>query len=236
MNAKQNIKMLLMALVAVNMLSACIIETDPYDGRTTTTTTTTTTTETESGPYYEEEVIVEEEVIIEEEVYVPPFHAQMGSVTGEVIDYDDWYETSWQLYTFNFTDVADTYTCGPNMSAVSEGTVATFYLHGFEVSDEFAACPEGRYTVVEECDLYEGEACVEIIHRDEFGHEVGTDWATYGVVNVRLLPARHHGEPHTCLVESSVDGHPDMSLGFELYFDSYDMAPGYDEGASICTM
>jgi len=27
MNAKQNIKMLLMALVAVNMLSACIIET-----------------------------------------------------------------------------------------------------------------------------------------------------------------------------------------------------------------
>lgn len=228
----QTMTKIFLALFALNMFSACLVEFDDQPPRRTTTTTTTTTTE----EHHHDEVIVEEEIIIEEVVHTPIFHPTMGAVSAEVVAYNDRHHTSWQLYTFNFTDEADTYTCGPNMAAMSQGTVATLFVNGYEIDDEFASCPQGRYNVVAECELYEGEACAEIVERDGFGREVATDYATHGVIDIRLVPALHHGEPHRCIIDASVNGNPNMSVDFELFFDSYDLAPYTDEGSSICTI
>lgn len=248
---KHTLKTLALALISMNMFTACVVYDDGgYDyeyerPRQTTTTTTTTTEEVvvddrrdrrDEVIVEEEVVVVEEEVIVEEEIFVPAFVPVMGGVSAELLESDPYYETSWQLYTFNFSDVADSYACTEEMDSISDGSVATIFLAGFEIDDEFAACPVGRYDVVPDCQLYEGEACVEILYRDDYGFEAYSDYATYGVVDVILEPSRHYGEPHRCVVSTSVDGDPGMTFDYELYFDAFDLSPADRAGDTICTM
>lgn len=238
---KKTLTLVPLALIATQIFTGCVIVDEGYDDddryspppRSTTTTTTTTETEV---VYEETEVVYEEEEIIVEESWVPAFAPVMGAVSGELLDYDPYYETSWLFYTYNFSDVSDSYACDAQMSELSVGSVATVHLNGYEVDDEFAACPTGRYMVVPDCELYEGEACVEILFRDEYGYEVGRDWAYTGVVDVTVEPGWRHGDPHLCNITTSVDGHPDMNFSFDLIFDPYDLSSQDRLGGSICTM
>ena len=201
---------LLLASAALLLSSAlttgCVVYDDGAPPRDRGTTTTTTTVE-DRGPI------------------VPSFAPRMGSVTAETLEYDAYWETSWQLYTMNFTDVADTYACGVEMPSVSQGSVASIELHGFEIEDEYAACPTGTYRIVPDCTLGEGEACMELVWRDERGRAAGTEWARGGTITVSLEPAYTLSDPHRCVISTWVDGHPDMSFDYELYFDSYELAP-----------
>ncbi len=216
-----SIKTLALSLIVLTTMSACVIvdDTDTRQPRRTgTTTTTTTTTTVDNGPV------------------VPDFVPVMGAVSAEMIDRDVAYGTSWQVYHFNFTDVADSYACTQQMATESTGTVATVNLVGYEMQDEFAACPVGTYDVVPDCELFEGEACVEILYRDTEGWEAGRDFASYGVVDVFVEPAYEYGVPHRCIVSTSVDGDPDMSFSYELLFDSFDLSPQDHHEDTICTM
>lgn len=240
---------ILLAVVAMNTMTACLVERqydDDYrfdDDRSTTTTTTTTTTTDDrccKRDTVVEETVVEEETTVvveeEEEAFIPAFRPVMASTTAELIDHDDYYETSWQSYTMNFTDLADTRACNIDMARQSAGSVVTLSLYGLETHDEVAACPVGRYDIVPDCSLHEGEACMSIHYRDNFGESHGQEFATYGHVDVSLVYSEYVGEPHRCVVSTFVNGSRDMSFTFENYFESYELSPfdGYSD--TICTM
>ncbi len=222
-------KFVTLALATLLVSSGCVIHADSdspprrSSGTTTTTTTTTVTEEHHPAP-----------APAPAPAPIPDFVPMMSSVTADTIEWDSAWETSWQAYTMHFTDVADSYICSPNMPNETPGSVVTIHLSGYEIEDEYAACPTGSYLVVPDCDLWEGEACVEIQWRDLDGFDAGGDYATVGHVDISL-EAGFHGDPYICHVSTRVDGHPDMSFDFEMVYEEYDLAPG-DRGGAVCTM
>ena len=213
-----------LALFSLLTASGCIIESErDTDTRHVTTTKTTTTTTTVHEPVYEPVA------------YVPEFVPAMSSITAELLVEDHSWGSSWQYYTMNFSDVADSYMCDEDMSQTSPGSVVTLRLNGYEVSDEYAACPEGVYNIAADCDLYEGEACLDIVWRDTDGFEAGSDYATGGYVEV-TAELGYHGEPNRCNVYTSTNGHSDMSFEYSMFFESFDLSPQDHHSGTICTL
>lgn len=216
------------ALTILLFSSGCVIHADsdadrPRPSGGTTTTTTTTTTETHSP------------APAPAPAPIPEFVPMMSAVTSDVLEFDPGWETSWQAYTMQFSDVADTNICSPDLAAVAPGSVVTIHLSGYEIEDEFAACPTGSYLVAPDCDLWEGEACVEILWRDLDGFEAGSDYASSGRIDISL-EAGHYGDPYVCHVSSRVSGHPDMSFDFSMIYEPYELAPGDRYSGALCTM
>lgn len=206
--------------------SGCVVHADsepdrrPPPSSGTTTTTTTTTTETHSPA----------------PAPIPDFIPMMSAVSSDVLESDPVWETSWQAYTMQFSDVADTGICSPDLASIAPGSVVTIHMSGFEIEDEYAACPTGSYLAVPDCDLWEGEACVEILWRDVDGFEAGTDYATDGRVDVTLEPGRFIDDPYVCHISTRVDGHPDMSFDFSMVYDPYELSPGDRYSGAVCTL
>ncbi|MEM1349291.1 MAG: hypothetical protein AAGI01_12090 [Myxococcota bacterium] len=229
-----NTKKVLSALLALHVFSGCVlVEEDVNTRRTTTTTTTTTTSGPRGGGFIEEDVLVEEEVFYEEPWLFTP---QTGSVQAEPVSWDPYYALSSSVYTMTFSDVASEWACDADPRDVSSGSVAILNVHGYLVDDEFAACPIGRYRVVPDCQLAEGEACMEVHQRDAFGDIFESQWAAHGVVDIAYIPARFFGEPHICEITTSVSGSLDMSFTFDMFFDSYDLSAEDPYVDPICTI
>ena len=232
-----------LALGALALSSGCIIVDDEfeYESRSERTTTTTTTTTTggngasggsQGGSYggnggnggYQDPLDD-----------VPPFVPVMGSISSELIGQDYDWGSSWSFYDVHFTDFADTYACGLDMPQVSEGSVASLRINGFEVDDEFAACPIGVYDIMPDCTLREGEACLDMIWRDGRGFDAGTEFADFGWVEVSLQQGGY-GEPHACHFTTSADAHPDLSFDATVFFESWDLSPRDRTGEAICSL
>jgi hypothetical protein len=165
---------------------------------------------------------------------VPEFIPLMSASTAEVLERDRFRDTSWQAYTYQFTDTADTQICSRDLLNSSPGTVVTIYLSGYEVEDEFAGCPVGNYRVASACDLFEGEACMEIAWRDVDGFDAGSEIATSGTINISREEARR-GQPYLCFISTRVSGHPDMNFDFSVIFDEFELSPTSAGGPS-CTL
>ena len=185
----------------------------------------------------EEEVVVEEEVIVEEEeAYVPLFAPVMASNSVELVEQDLSQDTSSQLFTINLSDIADDEACTIDMDQESFGSVVTMSLYGFETPNEFAACPVGRYDVVPECDLYQGEACMGIILRDTLAEVQGQEFAVSGYIDISIEYGQTASEPNRCIISTYVDRSEDMTFEFDMFFDDYELSPTDDNANAICTL
>lgn len=225
MNSTTALKTLPLALIAMNLFSACIIDNYEYE-------TTTTTTERPDRAA-EKEVIVDDEVIIDEVIIHDDFQAHSASIQSTVIDMDPRYPFSSQLYELTFSEIKGEWAC--HEDAANMGSTAHLNLYGYEVQDEFSACPVGSYTIVADCELSEGEACMDLLRRDNNGVLYSEEWPTFGMVIITMEPARFHGEPHLCHISTAVHGKADLSLDFTTYFESYDLSPESDQSGPICT-
>ena len=187
----------------------------------------------------EEVVVVEEEVVVVVEdpiVTVPRFVPRMGVVSSQTLEEDTFHDTSWGLYEFGFADEADSYACVEEIVTVSRGSVVSLALAGFEIENEWASCPIGRYEVVADCNLIEGEACMEIVYRDEWGERAGREYAGFGQVDISVVPAAYRSEPNRCVISTRIPGQQDMTFDVELYFDDYDLSPSDFGNQAICSM